>query len=98
MDYVSSFVTATTAPAVRIQRNGNSKVLPLPAELARQINADFGEVYSVEILGDDVIYHRRDTHQVSIHGTGDNRFGVISEDDVMPAPQRDSVPPLDWDF
>lgn len=98
MDFVTGLTSATTAPAVRVQRNGNSKVLPLPAGLARQIQADFGEVYSVEIAGDDVIYHRRDTHRVSIHGAGDSRFGVISEDDVMAAPQRASVPPLDWNF
>ena len=61
LDFVTGLVTAATAPVVRVQRIGNSKVLPLPAELAHQIHADVGQVYNVEIAGDDIIYHRRST-------------------------------------
>ena len=98
MDHLSGLLTGASAPSVRVQRAGNSKVLPLPAELARQNNVDLGEVYTVEVAGDDVIYHRRDAHGVTIHGTGSGRYGVIDDADVMAAPQRSSIPPPDWDM
>lgn len=88
-----------TGPPVRVQRNGNSKVLPLPAELARSLHVELGEVYTVELAGDDVIYHRTSGgSRVSMHGSGGNRFGVVPDSEVMAAPQRASVPALDWDF
>lgn len=98
MEFVTGLVSAQAGPAVRVQRNGNSKVLPVPAELARRFDVDLGEIYVVEVIGDDFIYHRRDAHSVAIHDSGSDRYGVIAENDIMPVPQRASVPPLDWDF
>ncbi len=43
--------------AVKVTRSGNSKMLPVPAELARVAHADIGDAYTVEVLGDDIIYH-----------------------------------------
>lgn len=89
------------APAqrVRVQRNGNSKVLPVPAELARTAAVELGETYTVELAGDDVIYHRTSAgSDVRMFGEGTGRFGVVSEDEVVGVPARSSVRPLDWDF
>lgn len=87
-----------TGSPVRVQRNGNSKVLPLPAEMARSQHVELGEVYTVEIAGQDVIYHRASASQVQLHGSGGGRFGVVPDAEVTAASQRASVPPLDWDF
>jgi hypothetical protein len=57
-----------------------------------------GKVYTVEIAGDDVVYHRATGSQVQMHGSGADRFGAVPDSEVMAAPQRASVPALDWDF
>ncbi len=87
-----------TGASVRVQRNGNSKVLPLPAELARAQHVQLGEVYTVEVAGDDVIYHRTNGSRVELSGSGSARYGAVPDAEVMAAPQRANVPPLDWDF
>lgn len=90
---------ATSSP-VRVQRAGNSRVLPLPAELARVHGVDFGDLFTVEFIGEDeVVYHRATATAVQLQGTGRDRFGVVPDCEVMPSPvQRVGVPPLDWDF
>ncbi|MDN4161081.1 AbrB/MazE/SpoVT family DNA-binding domain-containing protein [Nocardioides abyssi] len=96
MDQSLGFMTS--APSVRVQRNGNSRVLPIPADLARRAHADLRDIYDVELVGEDIIYRRHGAHQVSTQGTGGGRIGMIPTSAVTPAPQRSSVPPLDWDF
>ncbi len=97
MDEFMGFMAA--APPVRVQRNGNSKVLPLPAVIARSLQVELGEVYTVEIAGDDVIYHRTTgSSRVVMHGNGTDRFGIVPDEEVMAAPQQSTLPPLDWDF
>lgn len=99
MSGFSTSLGAVTAPRVRVQRNGNSKVLPLPAELARSAEVDFGETYTVELAGDDVIYHRTNPRSgVQMRGEGSDRFGVVPDDEVMGVPTRNNVRPLDWNF
>lgn len=98
MEFVTGLVSAQSSPAVRVQRSGNSKMLPLPAELARTLGVDLGEIYTVEAIGEDLIYRRRDSRAVVLRGSGADRHGLINEADIMAAPQRASVPPLDWDF
>lgn len=88
----------STGPPVRVQRNGNSKVLPIPAELARSEHVHLGELFTVQVAGDDVIYHRTSSSGVQTHGSGAERFGVVPDSAVASAPQHASVAPLTWDF
>jgi hypothetical protein len=57
-----------------------------------------GKVYTVDLGGDDVVYHRATGSRAQMHGSGADRFGVVPDAEVMAAPQRASVPALDWDF
>ena len=87
-----------TSLAVKVTRSGNSKMLPVPADLARAAHADIGDSYTVEIQGDDIVYHRS-TGAVSITGSGTGRVGVVPAGRALRMPGNSSVPPLDsWDF
>lgn len=82
--------------AVRVQRSGNSKVLPVPAEVSREAHIEIGEEYVLEVQGADLFY-RAAGAPVSLVGSGSDRIGVFSADQILAAPQRASVRPLDWD-
>ncbi|HZI98399.1 MAG TPA: hypothetical protein VFD41_12820 [Actinomycetales bacterium] len=83
---------------VRVQRNGNSKVLPLPADVARALDVHFGATYVVEVSGDDVVYHRVKESAVAVSGSAGARIGTVPDTEVSAAPQRVAVPELTWDF
>lgn len=93
------FVTieSPTFPAVRVQRNGNSKVLPVPADLARERHAELGDVYTVEAVGDAIVYRRQAPEALNFAGTGSSRVALLDDDDVAVMPSRQSIPPADWD-
>ena len=85
-------------PAVKVTRSGNSKMLPVPADLARAAHADIGDSYTVEVLGDDIVYHRS-SGQVAITGTGAGRVGVVPAGRALRMTGNASIAPLDtWDF
>lgn len=86
-----------TGRPVRVQRSGNSKVLPVPADLGREAHIEVGESYVLELVGEGLLY-RRVSPEIELVGMGANRIGVLSADQVIAAPQRSSAPPLDWDF
>lgn len=84
--------------AVKVTRSGNSKMLPVPAELARVAHADIGDAYTVEVLGDDIIYHRSSA-TVAVTGAGTTRVGVVPAGRPLRMTGDSSVAPLDnWDF
>jgi hypothetical protein len=90
-------VTSTPTP-VKVTRSGNSKMLPVPAELARTAHAELGDTYTVELLGEDIVYRRAGNHAVVI-GSGADRVGIIPAGRALRMTGRSSVPPLDdWDF
>ena len=87
-----------SSTTVKVTRSGHSKMLPLPAELARTARAELGDAYVVELVGLDLIYHRT-TGAVTIEGTGAHRLGVVAPSRALPLTGRSSVPPLDdWEF
>lgn len=83
--------------AVRVQRSGNSKVMPIPAEAGRAAHVELGEEYILEIRGSDLVYRAVDA-AVHLVGSGAGQVGILSVDQVMAAPQSSSAAPLDWDF
>jgi hypothetical protein len=84
--------------SVKVSKAGNSRMLPVPAELARAAQADIGDTYVVELLGEDIVYHR-ERSGVTISGSGATRVGVVRPGRALKAPGRSSVPALDdWDF
>ena len=88
----------TTPTPVKVTRSGNSKMLPVPAELARSAHAELGDSYTVELLGEDIVYHRAGNHAV-VTGTGAGRVGVVPAGRALQMTGRSSVPPLDdWNF
>jgi antitoxin component of MazEF toxin-antitoxin module len=59
----------------KVTRSGNSTMLPLPTDLARAVHAELGDKYPVELLGDDLLYHRS-SEQVTIAGSVSCRTAV----------------------
>ncbi len=83
---------------VKVTKSGNSKMLPMPAGLAREAGADVGDAYTVEIVGDDIIYHPASS-SIRIVGTGSGRAGIVASGRALRTTGRSSVAPLDsWDF
>ncbi len=88
----------TTPTSVKVTRSGNSKMLPVPAELARTAHAELGDAYTVELLGDDIVYRRASDHAV-VTGSGAERVGVVPAGRALRMTGRSGVPPLDdWSF
>lgn len=82
---------------VRVQRNGNSKVLPVPADLVRERHTELGEVYTVEVIGDAIVYRRQIPDALEFAGEGSSRVALLDDDDVAIMPSRQTIPPADWD-
>jgi hypothetical protein len=90
-------VSASRA-SVKVSKSGNSRMLPVPAELARAAHADIGDTYVVELLGEDIVYHR-DRGGATISGSGATRVGVVPAGRALQMTGRSSVHALDdWDF
>ena len=82
---------------VKVTKAGNSKMLPVPAELARAAHADIGDAYIVEVIGDDIVYHR--AGRAVISGTGAARVGVVPAGRALRMTGPSNIPALDtWDF
>ena len=85
------------AAQVKVTKAGNSKMLPVPAELARLAQADVGAAYVVEVRGEDIVYHR--AGRAAVSGVGAQRVGVVPAGRPLRMTGRSSVPALDtWDF
>jgi antitoxin component of MazEF toxin-antitoxin module len=82
---------------VKVQRSGNSKVLPIPAELSRLEHVEIGQPYVLEVVGDGFLY-RRSGPKVAVLRIGGESIGVIPDGAVTGVPQESSLLPLDWDF
>jgi len=92
------FLMVPVRASVKVSRSGNSKMLPVPAELARNAHAELGDTYTVELLGDDIVYHRA-SREVSVTGAGADRVGVVPAGRALRMAGPSTVPPLDdWDF
>ena len=82
---------------VKVTRAGNSKMLPVPAELARAAHDDVGVAYVVEVRSEDIVYHR--AGRAAESGTGAGRVGVVPAGRAPRMTGPSSVPALDsWDF
>jgi hypothetical protein len=83
---------------VKVTKSGNSRVLPLPAEFARDAGVDVGDTYAVEVRGSDIIYHR-DVDGTRFLGEGRSRVGIVPEGRAVRMPGRSGLGVLDdWDF
>jgi antitoxin component of MazEF toxin-antitoxin module len=82
---------------VKVQRSGNSKVLPIPAEVSRLEHVETGQPYVLEIVGDGFLY-RRSGPKVAVLRIDGESIGVIPSGAVMGVAQDSSLLPLDWDF
>lgn len=83
---------------VRVARNGNSKTLAIPAEVARLAGIEPGDGYVVTQVGNSLVYRRVDHHGADIRGEGTDRHAVLARGAVVPVGE-DPAPsdPLDWD-
>lgn len=73
-------------------------MLPVPAALAHEVCASVGDSYTVESIGDDIVYHRKRSH-ADVTGTGASKVGVVPQGRALLMAGQSSVPPLnDWDF
>ena len=90
-------VSFESGTPVRVLRSGNSKVLPIPAEIGRREHVETGQPYMLEIVGDGFLY-RRTGPKVAVLRIGGESIGVVPDDAVMAVPQESSLLPLDWDF
>lgn len=86
------------AKTVKVTKSGNSRALPVPAELARDARLDVGDTMSVEVRGTDIVY-RRDSNAALVVGEGAGRTGVVPAGRALRMPGRSSSGALDtWDF
>lgn len=86
------------AKTVKVTKSGNSRALPVPAELARDAHLDVGDTMSVEVRGTDIVY-RRDSNAALVVGEGAGRVGVVPAGRALRMPGRSSSGALDtWDF
>ena len=83
---------------VKVTKSGNSRALPVPAELARDAHLDVGDTVTVEVRGSDIIY-RKDPAAALVIGEGADRVGVVPRGRALPMRDRSAVGALDtWDF
>lgn len=90
-----------TVKPVRVTRNGNTRTLSIPAEVAAAAHIDIGDLFEVEASGDVLIYRRL----AAPRATGE--FVGSGADRVLELPRRAGIavgtdpspaPPIDWDF
>lgn len=86
-----------TGTISRVQRSGNSKMIPIPAEVARRLHIEIGDEYVLDAVGSQLVYNRS-TPEVSLACLGDEMIGVIDEAIVVGVNSQSTLPPLDWDF
>ncbi|MGH8994411.1 MAG: AbrB/MazE/SpoVT family DNA-binding domain-containing protein [Acidimicrobiia bacterium] len=87
-----------TTKTVKVTKSGNSRVLPVPADLARDAHVAVGDVMAVEVRGTDIIY-RRDAAVALVVGEGRSRVAVVPQGRALRMPGRSVLGALDtWDF
>lgn len=83
---------------VKVTKSGNSRALPVPADLARDAHVDVGDTLAVEVRGTDIIY-RRDPAAALVVGEGPGRVGIVPRGRALRMPGRAVSGTLDtWDF
>lgn len=83
---------------VKVTKSGNSRVLPVPADLARDAHVCVGDIMAVEVRGTDIIY-RRDAATALVVGEGRSRVAVVPQGRALRMPGRSALGALDtWDF
>lgn len=95
--FVASALGFNTSTVSRVQRSGNSKIIPIPAEVARRLHIEIGDEYVLDAIGSQLVYNRS-TPEVSLTRLGDETIGVIDEAVVVGVNSQSTLPPLDWDF
>lgn len=84
---------------VRMTRAGNSRMLPVPAAVARRLRAEPGSRFRLEVLGADLIYHRLDDGEPGLSVTGSGQDRVYRPDSVGFADNRPGAGLLDgWEW
>jgi antitoxin component of MazEF toxin-antitoxin module len=86
---------------VRVTRSGNTRALPIPAGLARDIGLEPGDRYELRIVGDTLIYSPAgQSGTVANQGTGADRIFVAVRDRVTFVDSTQGSVTLlnDWDF
>jgi antitoxin component of MazEF toxin-antitoxin module len=87
---------------VKMTKAGNSKMLPVPADVVRSLGAELGDEYVVQVVGEDLVYHRNTAAaaaRVRIVGEGADRAGVLPRHGAAFAGNAPSLGLLDdWDF
>ncbi len=82
----------------RVQRSGNSKVIPIPAEVARQQHIEIGDEYVLGVVSGRLVYDRA-AASVRLTQIEGEVVGVVSDSAVVGLEStRSTVPPLDWEF
>ena len=59
---------------VRITRSGNTRALPIPAAIAHAVGLEQGDRFELQVVGEMLLYRRRDDVNVVSHeGIGNDR-------------------------
>jgi hypothetical protein len=89
---------ATKTKTVKVTKSGNSRMLPVPAEIVRGTSLEVGDAMTVEVRGRDLIY-RHDADATLILGEGRSRMAVIPSGLALRIPGRSRPGALDdWNF
>ena len=88
----------TKTKTVKVTKSGNSRMLPVPAEIARDTSLEVGDAMTVEVRGRDLIY-RHDANAPLVLGEGRSRMAVIPAGRALRMAGRSRPGALDdWNF
>ena len=78
---------------VKVARLGNSRALPLPADVARQQRAEVGTTWRISPRGRSIVYSPIDRagDRLPLEGEGPDRVGVLSDADLAVADDEEGT-------
>jgi hypothetical protein len=86
---------------VQVSRNGNSRTLTIPVDVAEREQIEVGETFFVESAPEGIFYRRAGgaPHGLRFMGEGAERYLSLSDGAAMPAREDPSpLPQIDWDY
>lgn len=95
---LTELLESGAGPVVRVARNGNSRTLAIPAEIARLAGIEPGDEFLVTPVGDALIYRRAGHQRTETRGEGRDRHAVLARGAVVEAVDDEHRNrPADWD-
>jgi antitoxin component of MazEF toxin-antitoxin module len=91
----------STMQEVRVTRSGNTRALPVPAGVARDIGLEAGDQFELHVVGESLLYRPTGQKSVVAHtGSGEDRVFTPARGRTffVSDPSEGSSLLNDWDF